>query len=95
VFGDPTYADAILDRLVHNAHRIDLAGDSLRRRRDEKGNLTSMTNALGNVVSFPRNSDGTVRAIERPRGKTIFDYSYGDGGEPRAVKNTWPIPHPS
>src|SRR5712672_2178484 len=30
--GDPTYADAILDRLVHNAHRIDLAGDSLRRR---------------------------------------------------------------
>jgi DNA replication protein DnaC len=33
VFGDPTYADAILDRLVHNAHRIDLAGDSLRRRR--------------------------------------------------------------
>src|SRR5204863_7991418 len=30
--GDPTYADAILDRLVHNAHRIDLAGDSLRRQ---------------------------------------------------------------
>ena len=22
VFGDPTYADAILDRLVHNAHRL-------------------------------------------------------------------------
>ena len=33
VIGDPTYADAILDRLVHNAHRIDLAGESLRRRR--------------------------------------------------------------
>src|ERR1700757_1621671 len=31
--GEPTYADAILDRLVHNAHRIDLAGESLRRRR--------------------------------------------------------------
>ena len=27
------HADAILDRLVHNAHRIDLAGDSLRRTR--------------------------------------------------------------
>jgi DNA replication protein DnaC len=25
VIGDPTYADAILDRLVHNANRIDLA----------------------------------------------------------------------
>src|SRR2546421_5372514 len=31
--GDPTYADAILDRLVHNAHRIDLAGESLRCKR--------------------------------------------------------------
>jgi IstB-like ATP binding protein len=31
VFGDPTDADAILDRLVHNAHRIDRTGDSLRR----------------------------------------------------------------
>src|SRR6201999_2282677 len=33
VIGDPTYADAILDRLVHNAHRINLDGESLRRIR--------------------------------------------------------------
>src|SRR3954464_4354850 len=40
VIGDPTYADAILDRpvpnphaLAHTAHRTDLAGDSLRRTR--------------------------------------------------------------
>jgi DNA replication protein DnaC len=33
VIGNPTYADAILDRLVHNAHRIDLTGDSLRLNR--------------------------------------------------------------
>jgi DNA replication protein DnaC len=33
VIGDPTYADAILDRLVHNAHRIELSGESLRRTR--------------------------------------------------------------
>jgi len=26
VIGDPTYADAILDRVVHNAHRINLEG---------------------------------------------------------------------
>ena len=31
VLGDPTLADAILDRLTHNAHRIELRGDSLRR----------------------------------------------------------------
>jgi DNA replication protein DnaC len=31
--GDPTLADAILDRLVHNAHRLALTGASLRRRQ--------------------------------------------------------------
>ena len=31
--GDPTLADAILDRLVHNAHRIELDGESIRKRR--------------------------------------------------------------
>jgi DNA replication protein DnaC len=33
LINDPTYADAILDRLVHNAQRLDLVGDSLRRKR--------------------------------------------------------------
>jgi len=31
LIGHATYADAILDRLVHNAHRIDLTGESMRR----------------------------------------------------------------
>jgi DNA replication protein DnaC len=31
--GDPTLADAILDRLVHNAYRLDLQGESLRKAR--------------------------------------------------------------
>ena len=30
---EPTLADAILDRLVHNAHRINLTGDSMRKHR--------------------------------------------------------------
>ena len=30
--GDPTLADGILDRLVHNAHRIELRGDSMRKQ---------------------------------------------------------------
>jgi DNA replication protein DnaC len=40
IIGDPTYADAILDRLVHNAHRIDLVGESLcrtRAKQNQKG----------------------------------------------------------
>jgi hypothetical protein len=40
VVGDPTYADAILDPLVHNAHRIELAGESLRRARGKPSKTT-------------------------------------------------------
>jgi DNA replication protein DnaC len=36
LIGDPTYADAILDRIVHNAHRINLIGESMRRKRKPK-----------------------------------------------------------
>ena len=36
LIGDPTYADAVLDRLVHNAHRLDLSGESLRRTRAQQ-----------------------------------------------------------
>lgn len=32
VIGDPTLGDAILDRLVHNAHKLTLKGDSLRKK---------------------------------------------------------------
>jgi DNA replication protein DnaC len=30
---DPTLADAILDRLVHNAYKLELKGESMRRKR--------------------------------------------------------------
>jgi DNA replication protein DnaC len=32
--GDPTLADGILDRLVHNAHRIEMRGESMRKKRN-------------------------------------------------------------
>jgi len=31
VFGEPAIADAIMDRLLHNAYKIELEGDSMRR----------------------------------------------------------------
>jgi len=40
LIGDPTYADAILDRLVHNATRIDLSGESLRRKRSPRQQMS-------------------------------------------------------
>ena len=33
---DPTVADAILDRLVHNSHRIEIKGESMRKGRQNK-----------------------------------------------------------
>ena len=31
VIGEPTFADAILDRIVHNAYRLELDGPSMRK----------------------------------------------------------------
>ena len=33
VIGEKTVADAILDRIVHDAHRIELKGESMRKKR--------------------------------------------------------------
>ncbi len=41
--GDPTIADALLDRLVHNAHRINLKGESMRKKK------TSLTQQEGRM----------------------------------------------
>jgi hypothetical protein len=36
VIGEPTLADVILDRIVHNANRLQLNGDSLRKHKAPK-----------------------------------------------------------
>jgi len=36
VIGEQTIADAIMDRLIHNAHRLELKGESLRKRLPNK-----------------------------------------------------------
>lgn len=43
VIGDLTLADAILDRIVHNAHRLKLRGDSLRKRSAPVGTLDQVS----------------------------------------------------
>ena len=39
--GDPTMADSILDRLVHNAHRVEMKGESMRKKRGGPGERES------------------------------------------------------
>ena len=34
--GDPTIADSILDRIVHNAYRVELNGESMRKKKGRK-----------------------------------------------------------
>ena len=35
IIGDPTLADAIMDRLIHNAYKINLKGESMRKRKSK------------------------------------------------------------
>lgn len=44
IIGDPTLGDAILDRVIHRAHRIELKGESLRKR-----NAITTTEGLTNA----------------------------------------------
>src|SRR5919108_1066916 len=43
--GDPTLADAILDRLIHNAHRLALKGNSMRRHQPHRRRNPPLRNA--------------------------------------------------
>jgi hypothetical protein len=40
IIGEPTFADAILDRLVHNAYRLALDGPSMRDPKTSKSDTT-------------------------------------------------------
>jgi len=42
--GDPTLADAICDRLFHNAYKIELRGDSMRKNQGESANTEAPVN---------------------------------------------------
>lgn len=44
IIGEKTVADAILDRIVHQSHRIDLKGESMRKKRGKPVNETYVEN---------------------------------------------------
>lgn len=39
IIGEKTVADAIMDRMVHNAHRIELKGESMRKKRSKNNQV--------------------------------------------------------
>ena len=44
VIGEKTIADAILDRIVHDAHRVELKGESMRKKRTAKPEAADIEN---------------------------------------------------
>ena len=76
--GDPTVADSILDRLVHAAHKIELQGESMRKKRS-RGNKDGEW-AVDRAVFWSANSSRPTGSI-RQRPKT----------RPAEGKATYPI----
>ena len=74
--GDPTVADSILDRLVHAAHRIELQGESMRKK---KGGAAARRCGVGGrrAVFFGANSSrptGSFRQRQKTRTATRGGY---------------------
>ena len=61
VIANPTIADAILDRLVHNAHRLTLDGESLRKAQEKSAKRSSLTPTSPSEPLKP--STGALSAI--------------------------------
>ena len=56
VIGEPTYADAILDRIVHNAYRLSLNGPSMRKT---KAAAEADAQLAASIASSPKAAKGT------------------------------------
>jgi DNA replication protein DnaC len=54
VIGEPTLADAILDRIVHNAYRLELDGPSMRKIKASEANETAQQPGATTVDSKPK-----------------------------------------
>jgi DNA replication protein DnaC len=44
IIGEKTVADAIMDRLVYQSHRIELKGESMRKKRGQQSMLDDFAN---------------------------------------------------
>lgn len=74
--GDPTRADAILDRHVHNSFRLNLAGESMRKKKTTKSTATPVE--LTGIIryqstSVPLSQRTGLRQISGPRSRGLAD----------------------
>ena len=87
MIGVPTLADAILDRVIHNAYRIDLAGESLRKPRSSSEIEALLTNPDNpNIIDFdPAEANSRWPTSNRNPGRLQI----GIGGR-TSDWNAWP-----
>jgi hypothetical protein len=76
LIGDPTIGDAILDRIVHNAHRIQLRGDPLRRKKAQEA--PSWLDLVG--IAVKRSAQPTGGATPADIDRNGRPTSVGTGG---------------
>jgi hypothetical protein len=66
--GKPTIADAVLDRLTHGAHRLELKGESMRKLRAAKANLGDAGENEANFIPRMNDTDTRLGSLESPAG---------------------------
>jgi len=75
-FPDPTLADAILDRTIHNAYRLSLLGDSQRKLRGNRTMPhTSGTISLTSVFSLPTVRHAPVKVCDFTGFRKVFCFT--------------------
>jgi DNA replication protein DnaC len=72
VIGEPTFADAILDRIVHNAYRLELDGPSMRKLKAAEAAKLTAAEALvtPRTEPDPRLTKQAVASVNAPASKT-------------------------
>jgi len=58
IIGEPTFADAILDRIVHNAYRLELDGPSMRKLKANEQTRSQAPTAAAKSASAPVRESG-------------------------------------
>ena len=75
LFEDSTVADAILDRLVHNAYRFELKGPT-KRRIDQQGSHTKKEHQDKNSAPSPRGEEKSeIHSLPKSKEKEKVDES--------------------
>ncbi len=78
--GDPTVADALLDRLLSGAHRIELSGESMRKKDK---NLTNVNAPGGSIKSC-----GNKKALKIEIAYPCLNLNKTTVGSPPTEKDT-------